>query len=462
LSVLPKEPTDRIVLAEDERWALVQRIASSQCFMRAAQLRDILLYLTRRTLEDNPSGISEHEVGCNGLGRRPDFNPNDDNIVRVQMRHLRKKLEDYYNVQGQYESILLTIPKGAYLPRFDVRPTPLVETLGPSGGKPEPLNREAAGLTAPSEPARKNRGWLALCVAGLCVLVVVLAVAAFVFWRQKETLLAQTPATEDHILPADDVFWARFFAPGQPTNVVVADTCLVMLQDILNVDIPLRELYATSHMTKLIEGIQDRKLQSALSLIARRQYTSLGDVNVAAKIIEVGRKYHSKPRIRYSRYLDTREFMAGNFVLIGSRRGLPWIQLFEPQLNFYLQHDERTNSYRFLNRAPKPGEQAYYGAPAGGSNADESYADIAILPNLTATGYVLIVSGITMEATEAAGALVADKEFSASLAKMLTERRGDKSMPYAEILLQAKTMPGTARVSRIICHRLLTPQRAEP
>jgi hypothetical protein len=459
---LREEPEDRIALAEDERWALVQRIVASQCFIKAPQLRDILLYLTRRALEDNPSGISEHEVGCNVLGRRPDFNPNEDNIVRVQVRHLRKKLEDFYGAEGQDESILLTIPKGAYLPRFDPRPVPSAETLQENEGRPASSDREPAGAATAKEPARTKRPWLAVCVAGLSVLVVVFAAAAFVFWRQKEALLAQTPVVEDRIPPADDVFWARFFAPGQPANLVVADSCLVAIQDILNVDIPLKELYASSRMTKIVEEVQDRKLQSALELIARRQYTSLGDVNITARIIELAQKYKATPKIRFSRYLDTRELMAGNFVLIGSRRGVPWIQLFEPQLNFYLQHDERTSSYHFLNRSPKAGEQTYYGAHADGSTGDESYADIAILPNLAGSGYVMIISGITMEATEAAGALVVGHEFSATLARMLKERHGDTSMPYVEILLQTKTMPGTAMVSKIICHRLLTPQKTEP
>ena len=404
MSVLRKEPEDSLVLAEDERWALVQRIVASQCFIKAPQLRDILLYLSRRTLEDNPSGISEHEVGCNVLGRRADFNPNEDNIVRVQVRHLRKKLEDYYSAEGRDETILVT----------------------------------------------------------LSVLTLAFAVAAFVFWRQKEALLAQTPGSEVRIPPSEDVFWAKFFTPGQPTSLVVADSCLVAMQDILDVDIPLRELYGTPRMAKLIEGVADQKMRSALELLARRQYTSLGDVNVSARIIELAQNYKAKPRIRFSRYLDTREFMTGNFVLIGSRRGVPWIQLFEPQLNFHLDHDLRTKSYRFLNRSPQPGEQVYYGAAAGGANGDESYADIAIVPNLAGSGYVMIISGITMEATEAAGALVASKEFSVALAKILQERNGDRTSPYAEVLLQTRTMPGTARVSKIISHRLLTPQKTEP
>jgi hypothetical protein len=234
-----------------------------------------------------------------------------------------------------------------------------------------------------------------------------------------------------------------------------------MLQDILNIDIPLREIVANGGPAGVLEGVQDQKLKAALKLIGQRQYTSLGDMNVAARVIALSQRYNAKPRIRYARYLDTREFMTGNFMLIGSRRGVPWIQLFEPQLNFYLEQDERTHSYRFLNRSPKPGEQVYYGTTTPGSNVEESYADIAILPNLTASGYVLIVSGITMEATEAAGELVASNEFSKTLAKMLRERPAGLSIPYAEVFLQTKTMPGTARVSRIICHRLLTPQKTE-
>jgi hypothetical protein len=56
---------------------------------------------------------------------------------------------------------------------------------------------------------------------------------------------------------------------------------------------------------------------------------------------------------------------------------------------------------------------------------------------------------------------VASNEFSTTLAKILRERPAGRSLPYAEVLLETKTMPGTARVSKIICHRLLTPQKTE-
>jgi hypothetical protein len=48
------------------------------------------------------------------------------------------------------------------------------------------------------------------------------------------------------------------------------------------------------------------------------------------------------------------------------------------------------------------------------------------------------------------------------LSKMLNSRAGDARAPYMEILLQAKAVPGTTRASKIICYRILTPQKPDP
>src|ERR1019366_10373764 len=110
-------------LAEhDGRWPLVLRIAASRQFTKAPQLQDILIYICRRALTDPAASIKEYEIGCNALGRKQDFNPNEDNIVRVQISHLRKKLDEYFATDGKDEPLLITVPKGAYVPRFEPRP----------------------------------------------------------------------------------------------------------------------------------------------------------------------------------------------------------------------------------------------------------------------------------------------------------------------------------------------------
>ncbi len=457
MSESPKDRGHKGISVEDGRWALVQRILVSRHFQKAPQLREILLYLSRRTLEDSPSTISEHDIGCSVLGRRPDFNSNEDNIVRVQVRHLRKKLEDYFATDGLEEPLILAIPKGTYVPRFEPRSAHRAPQQAVRTEVVGTETRQAIEMAAVRKPAYR--------VAILTVLSVLLVTAvstAIVLWRQRQALRLASPVLGLYPSPAGDVLWSKMFAPGQDVTIVASDTCFVMLQDILDLDIPLSEYLSGAYPLKFISSVHDPKLREALQLIASRRYTSLGDMSVAEKVIELGHRYNRATNIRYARYLDAREFKAGNFVLIGSRRGIPWLQLFEPQLNFSLEQSPESRKYYFRNKAPRPGEQVRYGIAGDGKPTADSYADIAVLPNLAGTGYVLLLSGITMEMTEAAGELVTSPEFSSVLSKMLSSRAGDARAPYMEILLQAKAVPGTTRASKIICYRILAPQKPYP
>jgi len=434
----------------DERWALVQRILASRHFQKAPQLREILLYLCRRALENGPCTISEHEIGCNVLGRRPDFNSNEDNIVRVQVRHLRRKLEDYFTTDGIEEPLILVVPKGTYVPHFEPRASQNQAVAHPGNGHAELLS-PSPGPAAVPRSGRRVHLWAV--VALLSLLLVAFAVTAIVFWRQKEAPTASV---------SGDALWSKMFAPGQEVTIVAADTCFVMLQDILDVDIPLSDYLSGAYPLKWISSVPDRRLREALQLISSRRYTSLGDMSVAQKVIEVGHRYNRTPKIRYARYLDAREFKTGNFVLIGSRRGIAWLQLFEPQLNFSLEQNRESRKYYFRNKSPRPGEQATYGITSDGRPTPESYADIALLPNLSGTGFVLLLSGINMEMTEAAGELVTSPEFSPVLWRMLHSRAGVPAASYVEILLQANSLPGTTHALKIIGYRILTPQKPDP
>ena len=117
----PSSPLDK-----DERWALALRVAESRPFSKASQLQEILLYICRRALSEPNPTIREHDIGCDALGRKADFDPNEDNIVRVQISHVRKKLEAYFANEGNREPVQIRVPKGSYLPRFESRAIPAV------------------------------------------------------------------------------------------------------------------------------------------------------------------------------------------------------------------------------------------------------------------------------------------------------------------------------------------------
>jgi len=72
-------------------------------------------------------GLKEYTIGVEAFGRREDFDPKTDPIVRVQIHRLRQKLKEYYDVEGLHDPILIEIPKGHYLPSFESAAAPIAD-----------------------------------------------------------------------------------------------------------------------------------------------------------------------------------------------------------------------------------------------------------------------------------------------------------------------------------------------
>jgi hypothetical protein len=62
--------------------------------------------------------ISEYEIAVEALGRRADFDPALDSIVRVEAHRVRRKLKEIYDQEGEEHSLRLVLPLGSYLPQF--------------------------------------------------------------------------------------------------------------------------------------------------------------------------------------------------------------------------------------------------------------------------------------------------------------------------------------------------------
>jgi hypothetical protein len=64
------------------------------------------------------SRINAYSVAVEVFGRDVSCDPQTDPIVRIEEGHLRRSLERYYLTAGQTDPILITIPKGGYVPAF--------------------------------------------------------------------------------------------------------------------------------------------------------------------------------------------------------------------------------------------------------------------------------------------------------------------------------------------------------
>jgi hypothetical protein len=410
----------------DERWQLVLRITSSQQFAKAAQLREILLYITRRFLLDETVSIGEHEIACCVLRRRGDFNPTSDNIVRVQISHLRKKLERYFETEGKDETLDLQIPKGSYVPRFDARPEssqlvpdtiPIVSELTPSVSilQISPLISEET-IRNPLEKSWKKSYW----AMGLGIAI--LLALCFSLGR-----LTQPPASAKAAVrkTGENPLLDRIFISDLPISVVVADTNLVILQNVLHTDIAINDYISKDYPTNILSRASTPGEGALLKHLAGWQFTSLADINIAMRCAELSWEFGTKSTIRYARNMNARDFERGNFILIGSRTADPWVTLFESKLNFAFEKDPLTQNFHFRNKHPQPSEQDVYVPTIARNGSSTSYVDIAVVPNLSNTGYVLLLNAATMEANEAAIKLIFRDKLSPTLSKLIASAADD-------------------------------------
>ncbi|MGI6853041.1 hypothetical protein [Mesorhizobium sp. 1B3] len=103
--------------------AQLARILSSPDFDATDREHRFLGYVVEEALSGRGSRIKAYSIAIEVFGRDASFDPQADPIVRVQAGHLRRALERYYLTAGQVDPILISIPKGGYVPTFSLRCT---------------------------------------------------------------------------------------------------------------------------------------------------------------------------------------------------------------------------------------------------------------------------------------------------------------------------------------------------
>src|SRR6266566_2032494 len=96
----------------------LDRILGGAAFADAARAQAFLRFIVTLALEQRASEIKEYIIAVQVLGRQPSFDPKSDPIVRVEARRLRDRLRSYYEDEGRSDPILISLPKGGYVPEF--------------------------------------------------------------------------------------------------------------------------------------------------------------------------------------------------------------------------------------------------------------------------------------------------------------------------------------------------------
>ncbi len=272
---------------------LVQRVADSARFKRSPRLREFLLLVCENHFEPGAAPIHEHDIGYRVYARRADYNPADDNIVRVEARRLRRELSEYFAAEGSAESVVISVPKGSYTPRFETR----------------------------SRRPGRARGWI------IPVFSMILIAVAWLLWTPYKS----PPAASASV-------WPTLFLPAERTDIIVGDAALGQYEDRSRREIDLEE-YATWRVPATDQQIAAFESVLVVARILKSPMCPLKDIVV-----------------RHARDVAARDLQSDNHILLGSGNSNPWSELFREQRNFLPSPDWHRNGPGYLNRAPRSGE----------------------------------------------------------------------------------------------------------
>ena len=420
-------------LAVDERWLLVQRILLSEGFQRAAQLRKILVYVSRSAILNPEIVLHEYEIACDVLDRRKDFDPTNDNIVRAQFTHLRRKLERYFSEVGTTEVLYLTIPRGSYIPVFTQNHA--LKAVAPSV-VPTAGEQQITDIPPTSETPHQQGTTLWIRLA-LLVAVAVCGVLSMVLLYMRSSTVKSAKNSPGNGFAA---FMSKY--EGN-VAVVIPDTSTMMINFITDIDISAADYTSNDFPQRQIETVKDPEVRRVLTQLSKKRNTTASEARIGYEFVDALELAGAHGTVRYARDLHVRDLNEGNTVLIGSQRSDPWVSLFVGKTNFQYSRSGSDGQYVYRNMSPLPGEQSTYPVSTVEEKNRVNYVDIAFMPNSTKSGFVLLVVGSDSEANEAAAKLLLHGRLPTELASLLAR----KDLRSFEIFLRGKHITGESEDS---------------
>lgn len=431
----------------EECQELLNRVVNSRELNRAQRLRELLCYLGKRSVKPHAGVLREQEIGAAVFGRPEEYDTSVDNIVRVNVSELRKRLAHYFQDEGAGETIVMEIPRGGYAPVFYPR-TPEAPEL-PVAPEPTP---EAATLAAPTGqeiahleigsgllPRLGAFGWatglaLVLSIAGCIALA----------W-QNYSLRAQIRPWKTEPVRAE--LWSEFYASGDDVDIVTADTSFALEQDLLGRSISLSDYLDYSYKSMADDPKLSLDTRAALKLILDRNNGSIGDFQAAELFMDLD-AHSPSVKVAGARSYTPESIKTHSVILIGSRESNPWVELYKSKMNFFLEYQPVGRRTYIVNRNPLPGEKSVYETTS--QDRSVGYSVVTFMPNLSDHRYVLIVSGSDSQATRAAGEFVTSSEGLAQIRQKMPQGR----FPFFEVVLGSSRLVGTTLNTEILAYRI--------
>jgi hypothetical protein len=360
-------------------WDELERVTHSSTFSKSPRLASLLLHICERSWSGRTDELSEQQIGIHFFHHPPGFNAGEDAIVRGTARHLRKRLELYYETEGRKSTHRISVPKGGYVSRFEALECPVETSV-----VERPFHAE--------EPSSAPSRFQLLTLGIVAVSLVIVLVAGYLgrgALRRARAVHSDGPT----------LLWKSLFQPNHRTVIVPGDSSLNLYTAYKHRPVSLTQYTNQSYQ-------QDQEI-AALSpegpgLISRIDTTTMADLQVVSNLVRVPyREALDVPdaniEIRYARDVNEADLRGANLILIGASSFDPRISVYDNRLDFQLERNYEHYTFRVLNRVPKPGEE-----PIVTRSDGEALTIVALTGSLSGKEHVLLIEGSTMGSVYAA------------------------------------------------------------
>lgn len=276
----------------------LERVVTSELFSSAGRHSRLLRYLVERTLAGEGDQLKEYVLGTEVFDRSDSYDPRIDSIVRVEARRLRSRLEDYYRGPGARDPIVITVPRGSYVPTFAVAAPPAANTT-PLVAAP------AAAAPARTTPAsRQSRPVRSLAVLGITAVAIVALVGTLLLNVDRSPAAKASPKPSIAVLPFEhystseqDAKFAAYLTDSLTTSLARLGTVsvasrtsasqytgdarsVVEIAKALNVQLVMESTVTITGdeielVIRLVDGTRDRKVWVGDYTTTRREVPAL-------------------------------------------------------------------------------------------------------------------------------------------------------------------------------------------
>lgn len=149
----------RLVSSADDVRAELDRLAASPEFDIPPRAKKFLRYIVEETLAGRAERIKAYTVGIEVFERDSGFDSQNDPVVRIEAGRLRRALERYYLIAGLTDPVVISIPKGGYVPNFEFRALPPAALPAP--------------VLSPPDKARSPQPRMVWLAAGIALSIII-------------------------------------------------------------------------------------------------------------------------------------------------------------------------------------------------------------------------------------------------------------------------------------------------